>query len=1226
MYSVLYVDDEPSLLEIGKLFLERGGQFSVETTDSATAALTLLAAKTYDAIVSDYQMPGRDGIDFLRTVRNSGNSIPFILFTGRGREEVAIQALNEGADFYLQKGGEPVSQFAELSHKIQIAVEHHRDSEKIQSLNRLYSVLSETNKAVFRIRTKSDFFSEICRILVGIGGFRMAWIGVADPDTGIIRPVASSGFVKGYLDTMTVSVDDVPHGRGPTGTAYREGKYFFSNDISGDPRTEPWREEALKRGYLAIAAYPFALGTKNAGILSLYAPVTGFFDQQIVGLLDELAVDITFALRTLDDQEAWKVSDTALRESERRYRNVVEDQTEFISRFLPDGTHVFVNEAYCRYFGLDRDRILGHRFRPRIPAEDQERVSQFFASLTPDHPVESIEQRTLMPDSSIRWLRWIDRAIFDPSGEVIEYQSVGRDITEQKQAEEALRKAEEKARESEEFLRTVITGAKEGIVVYDRELRITLWNRFMEEMTGIPAAEVLGKEATGLFPFLKEQGIDLLMTQALSGITAESSDFEFFIHSTGKRGWVKGIYSPNYDGHGTIVGVIGIVRNITARKQAEEALRERTVELDNRNRLIGILLDTVPIGIFMVEAPSGRPIIANHEATRLLGRGILPAATGTNLTGAYEAYRAGTAERYPAGEMPIVRGMKGETSHIDDIEVVRPDGTRVHLEISGNPIRDREGHVVASLVSFLDITERKHAEEALKAAYEQIADSEEELKAQVDELRKGEDALRRSAENYRSVIENIQDVYYRSDRDGKVIIASPSALSLFGYASLDEIIGKPIADTFYADPDERKRFLDLLTVTGSLHDYETRLRKKDGTPIIVSTSSHYYYDAQGKIAGVEGILRDITAQKQTEEALKDSTRRLSEIISFLPDATFAIDRGGTVIAWNHAMEEMTGVPVTQILGRGDYAYAVPFYGVKCPLLIDLVFTPAEEIAKKYSFVEVTGDVLTAETANATPRGKNVVLWGKAAPLYDREGKVTGAIESIRDITERKRAQEALVQVNRKLNLLSGITRHDITNQLTVLQSYLSVMEKMQQPDPPGDRYLREMASAARRISFMIRFTRDYESIGVNAPVWQDCRTLVDTAAAQAPLGSVTVKNDIPAGTEVFADPLTAKVIYNLMDNAVRHGGRTTTVRFSVAESGGDPALVCEDDGEGIPAGEKEQIFDQGFGKNTGLGLFLAREILEMSGITITETGEPGKGARFEMKVPKKAYRVITGTP
>ena len=114
MYRILYVDDEPGLLEVSKLFLERSGEFSVGTVTSAAAALTLLAEQKYDAIISDYQMPGMDGIEFLRNVRAGGSTIPFIIFTGRGREEIVIQALNEGADFYLQKGGEPVSQFAEL--------------------------------------------------------------------------------------------------------------------------------------------------------------------------------------------------------------------------------------------------------------------------------------------------------------------------------------------------------------------------------------------------------------------------------------------------------------------------------------------------------------------------------------------------------------------------------------------------------------------------------------------------------------------------------------------------------------------------------------------------------------------------------------------------------------------------------------------------------------------------------------------------------------------------------------------------------------------------------------------------------------------------------------------------------------------------------------------------------------------------------------------------------
>jgi PAS domain S-box-containing protein len=147
-------------------------------------------------------------------------------------------------------------------------------------------------------------------------------------------------------------------------------------------------------------------------------------------------------------------------------------------------------------------------------------------------------------------------------------------------------------------------------------------------------------------------------------------------------------------------------QNLDEMSGRERELQQKTVELGNRNRLIGTLLDTTPIGIFMVEAPSGRPVMANPAAARLLGRGILPDVTEKNLSGVYEAYRAGTGERYPTQEMPIVRGMRGEASHIDDMEVVRPDGTRVRLEIFGNPVRDLDGHIIASLVSFLDITGR----------------------------------------------------------------------------------------------------------------------------------------------------------------------------------------------------------------------------------------------------------------------------------------------------------------------------------------------------------------------------------------------------------------------------------------------------------------------------------------------------------------------------------------
>jgi signal transduction histidine kinase len=259
------------------------------------------------------------------------------------------------------------------------------------------------------------------------------------------------------------------------------------------------------------------------------------------------------------------------------------------------------------------------------------------------------------------------------------------------------------------------------------------------------------------------------------------------------------------------------------------------------------------------------------------------------------------------------------------------------------------------------------------------------------------------------------------------------------------------------------------------------------------------------------------------------------------------------------------------------------------------------------------------------------------PIRDDQGIITGVLVFVVDITERVLLEQemkyheqelnqfsvALGIANKKLTLLSGITRHDINNQLTVLMGYLELLE-MKQTDPSFSEYFSKITNAAERIQGMIQFTKTYEGIGVDAPVWQNTRTLVDTAVKDVVVAEIRVVNDIPADMTVFADQLVVKVFFNLMDNAVRYGGKITTIRFSALERDGDLVIFCDDDGEGIAAGDKEKIFERGFGKNTGMGLFLSREILSITGITIRETGEPGKGARFEMTVPKGMWRV-TGT-
>jgi DNA-binding NarL/FixJ family response regulator len=301
MISVLYVDDEPVLLEIGKIYLEQSGNFHVDTLESPVTALDQMNVRAYDAVISDYQMPGMNGIMFLKTVRSLWPSMPFIIFTGKGREEVVIEALNYGADHYLQKGGEPKSQFTELMHIITRSVERRRANDTILHLNRLYTVLSRTNRAMIHIRDRDELLMEACRIAVEEGKFVMAWIGMVDPATRSVHPVAACGYEDGYLSHISVSTDIIPEGMGLTGTSIRERRSVISNDIASDERMKNYRAEAERRGFRSSASIPIICSGNPVGAMRFYAGEVNFFNKREIRLLEELVTDICFALELIEN-------------------------------------------------------------------------------------------------------------------------------------------------------------------------------------------------------------------------------------------------------------------------------------------------------------------------------------------------------------------------------------------------------------------------------------------------------------------------------------------------------------------------------------------------------------------------------------------------------------------------------------------------------------------------------------------------------------------------------------------------------------------------------------------------------------------------------------------------------------------------------------------------------------------------------------------------------------
>jgi len=250
-------------------------------------------------------------------------------------------------------------------------------------------------------------------------------------------------------------------------------------------------------------------------------------------------------------------------------------------------------------------------------------------------------------------------------------------------------------------------------------------------------------------------------------------------------------------------------------------------------------------------------------------------------------------------------------------------------------------------------------------------------------------------------------------------------------------------------------------------------------------------------------------------------------------------------------------------------------------------------------------------------GKKHLLAVSKTPKLSKSGTVDFVVCMAVDNTERKREEERLLLANRKLNMLSSVTRHDILNDIQLLFVYLDMTGKRLSDPELWELHKKEVA-VADAITKKIEFTRFYQDIGVQKPVWQDVASVIHSEAEKIPLLDCPVDIGF-SGVRVLADPLFSKAIYNLIDNAVRHGGTVTRISFSLEPDTDGVTLVCADDGVGISTGEKKKIFERGYGKNTGFGLFLIREILSITQISIIEAGRQGEGAVFRMKIPNWAF-------
>lgn len=226
-----------------------------------------------------------------------------------------------------------------------------------------------------------------------------------------------------------------------------------------------------------------------------------------------------------------------------------------------------------------------------------------------------------------------------------------------------------------------------------------------------------------------------------------------------------------------------------------------------------------------------------------------------------------------------------------------------------------------------------------------------------------------------------------------------------------------------------------------------------------------------------------------------------------------------------------------------------------------------------------------------------------------------------EVINRRAVEEALRQANKKLSLLGSITRHDVLNKVIILNGFLPFIKRKITDETVLEDFGR-IEQAGIAIKRLIDFTKEYENLGSESARWHDVDAIINGSLIQQFTNRIELKTELK-GLSLFADGMLEKVFYNLVENAVRHGGNISYVKIYFMLDGIYLKIICEDNGRGIADEEKESVFERGYGKNTGLGLFLIREILSITEILIKENGDFGKGAHFEILVPPGKFRLTT---
>jgi PAS domain S-box-containing protein len=968
LIKVLYVDDEPSLLDICREFIEVPGRITMDTALSVGEAEAAMARVDYEVIVSDYQMPGTSGIDFLKKLRSRSGYIPFILFTGRGREEVAIEALNCGADFYLQKGGDPSVQYGQLQKAILQLAKSHMTERSLAITQRRYSDLVEDVNA---IAVKLD--PEMRVTYVNQYGMKQMGWG---------NDLVGTSFVE-WLDKARVGRDEHPR-------------------------------------------------------------------------------------------------------------------------------HIF----QAMFARREKGETFTHSFRTR--------------------------------DGEKRWVAWTCRFIRDEREIVEEVLLFGTDVTDAKRNEAKLQR-------SISLIKAAFDSSEEGILVTDTEQRVTEYNQRFLEMWGIPAGVMEAGAEGSLLAHVRDQ-------VAAPDVFMSFID-DIYSHPLDEKRWtIEFTDGRKFDActKPVMLGTDVEGRFWSFLDVTFQSLREKEFRVREEN-ILG-LLDNNKANMMIIDPRTGEIVYANKSAIEFYGYGserlltmrisdintMDPKTVAEKMHSAYSEKR-----KYFIFQHRLASG------ELRDVEV-----------FSG-PIEFEGRSLLFSMVH--DISEMERTKRLV-----------------------GESELR-----HNHILNSLAIGILVSDVNGKLIYANQTVQELLGRRP-EQIIGLSPID-MVADEHKALAQRNYATRTkGEKGIVEYRFLRGDGTFIWVQVTAVPLFD-QGVYGGTIASVVDISEQRRDAEMLRESERKFREIFNNMHDAVMIHEPDGPFFEVNDLACERYGYSREEMLKMRPEDIDVP--------------ETTHAIQEKTRRLMENGSAIF-ESTHLTKDGRKIPSEINAI-VIDYVGK-PAILAVCRDITERKNAETKLERANEKLKILNSITRHDILNQLMVLQGNLELAKSVDGNPAMAER-LHRIERSADIINSQLQFAKDYQEMGTASPQWQNIAQLVQGLPDVREIPELEVDGRLER-LQVYADPMLSKVFHNIMEDTVKYADKPISAKIWLQLKGRSLVLIYEDRGPGIPVDEKQRIFEMGFGKGTGLGLHLSLEILSITDIKISETGEPGHGVRFEMEVPEGRFR------